>query len=248
MPQTVVLKQNRHLPLEGTYNVRDIGGYATADGRQTRWHTLFRADSLHRLSPAAQEYLLQHGIRTIIDLRRPAEVTAAPNLFTTSTALRYRHLSILNDAARGMAATTTLTQLYRQILDNAQETIASALAVLAEPDALPAVVHCTAGKDRTGLVVALLLGLAGVPDATIAADYALTARYLEGDYWHEARQRAAAGGYDWVRYQQFLVCPPETMLDTLGYIDERYGGIPGYLRQIGLSDGQLTALHKAIVE
>jgi protein-tyrosine phosphatase len=247
MARPLVLTENRHLPLEGTYNVRDIGGYATADGQQTRWRTIYRADSLHRLSLAAQEFLLGYGLRTIIDLRLPGEVSAAPNVFATGGVVRYRHHSVLGDTQRGATSTISLAQMYRHILDNAQETIAAALAILAEPDALPAIVHCTAGKDRTGLVIALLLGLARVPDATIAADYALTARYLEGDFWHEARQRASASGYDWAQYQQFLACPPELMLETLGYIDERYGGIPGYLRQIGLSETQLTALRAALV-
>lgn len=247
MPHLVILNQNRHLPLEGTYNVRDIGGYATAEGRQTRWGIVFRADSLHRLSPAAQEFLLGQGIRTIVDLRYAAEVSAAPNVFAAASVLRYQHLSLLGDTPQATAMLVTLTAMYRHILDNAQAPLAATLTTLAAPGALPAVVHCTAGKDRTGLVIALLLGLAGVPEATIAADYALTARYLEGDFWHEARQRAGADRRDWAKLQPILACPPEVMLETLGYLDERYGGIPSYLGQIGLTDGQLTALHDALV-
>ncbi|HEY8602093.1 MAG TPA: tyrosine-protein phosphatase, partial [Thermomicrobiales bacterium] len=73
----------RHLPLGGTYNVRDIGGYATTDGRTTRWRTLIRSDSLHRLAPEAPHTLLDLGLRTMIDLRRPAETVQYPNLLAT---------------------------------------------------------------------------------------------------------------------------------------------------------------------
>jgi protein-tyrosine phosphatase len=238
---------DRHLPLPGTYNVRDLGGYQTRDGRVTRWRTFLRADSLHRLTPEAQTMLLDHGVRSIIDLRRSDELHVAPNVFARSTAIRYHHLSLLIDAPPGPGELRSLCETYRHMLDERQEQICAALRTLATPGTLPAVVHCTAGKDRTGLIVALVLGLAGVPEETIVADYALSARYLEGPFLEETRQRALARGFTWEQYLPLTQCPPEFMRTTLQHLQERYGSIAAYARAIGLACQQIDNLRQTLV-
>jgi protein-tyrosine phosphatase len=169
----------RRLPLAGAYNLRDVGGYPAANGGQTRWRTLFRADSLHRLSVEEQEALLEYGVRTVIDLRRPEETAAAPNVFAASSHVRYLHLSITDGAPDPSGPSIELDELYRRILDLRGEQLGAVLTAMADDGAFPAVVHCTAGKDRTGLIIALLLGIAGVPSEQIIEDYALSAVYLE---------------------------------------------------------------------
>ncbi len=225
----IAVDQQRRLILEGAYNVRDIGGYVTVDERRTRWHTLLRGDSLHRLSAADQAALLAYGVCTSIDLRGPAETRVEPSVFRASEAVTYHHMPLLSDPGGDSARNSlpALTDIYHHILDTAQERLAQLLRTLAQPGALPALVHCTAGKDRTGLVVALLLGMAGVPAPTIAADYALSDTYLGPGFRAEARKRALAAGLDWNAYQQLLICPPELMLDALAYLDERYDGVHG---------------------
>lgn len=242
----------RHLPLEGTYNLRDVGGYATSDGRQIRWRTLFRADSLHRLSGEARSMLLSYGLRTVVDLRRPREREEWPNVFAALDDVRYVHVSIVperDDLNTGgtEGSLEAICRVYRLVLDKRQAEIRRILGTLAEPEAFPAVVHCTAGKDRTGVIVALLLSLAGVPHETIAEDYALSATYLTGPYLEEARQRAEAAGYSWEDYRDYLVCPPEIMLRTLGHLDQRYGGVERYLLRIGLSEEEVIALRRALL-
>ena len=245
----IAVDRQRRLILEGAYNVRDIGGYVTVDGRRTRWRTLLRGDSLHRLSTADQATLLDCGVRTIIDLRAAAETRVEPSVFCMSQAVAYQHMPVINDVARGAHdPPPSLVAIYRHILDTAQEQLAQLLRTLAQPGALPALVHCTAGKDRTGLVVALLLGSAGVPAPTIAADYALSDTYLGADFRAEARKRALAAGLDWNVYQQLLICPPELMLDALVYLDERYDGVHGYVRTIGLTETEVDALRDALTE
>jgi protein-tyrosine phosphatase len=240
---------SRHLHLEGTYNLRDMGGYPTLDGRAIRWRTFFRSDSLHRLPPAAQTTLIGYGVRTVLDLRRSDEVQVAPNVFTGSPAMAYHHVSLLMDTPQSRRqAPRPLTDTYRVILDQRQEQLRQVLATLAAPGGLPAVVHCTAGKDRTGLIVALVLGLAGVSAATIVEDYALSAQYLVGTYLEEARQRAEKNGVSWEWFQHQVSCPPEFMHTTLQYLDERYGGIAAYVHAIGLSDTQCIRLQEALVE
>jgi protein-tyrosine phosphatase len=238
---------NRHLPLAGTCNVRDIGGYRTHDGRCTRWRTFFRADSLHRLSPEAQTTLLDHGVRTVIDLRRSDELATAPNVFAASTTVTYRHLSLLGDMQSVPDQPRPLLDTYRQMLDERQAQICEILQVLAAPGGLPAVVHCTAGKDRTGVIVALTLGLAGVPETTIVNDYALTAKYLGGALVEEIRRRALDKGYTWEQYKPLLQCPPDFMHATLRHLQERYGGIEAYLRSIGFGRDDLERLRAALV-
>jgi protein-tyrosine phosphatase len=246
-------ERQRRLTLAGTYNVRDLGGYATKDGGTTRWGVLLRADSLHRLTPEAQDALLAYGVRTILDLRNTTETEKWPNPFAGSERARYHHLNLSSNPAAPPAEPSARTVfdlevVYRRLLDEAQLGLATVLSTLAEPGATPALVHCMAGKDRTGVVVALLLALAGVPHETIAADYALTSTFLGDEYRAEARGRAEIYGLDWEQYQRLLGCPPEYMLRTLAYLDDRHGGVERYLGSIGLADGQVAALRDALVE
>ena len=239
-------QQTRHLHLAGTYNVRDTGGYGAASGGATRWRTLLRGDSLHRLSAAGQETLIAAGLRTVIDLRRDSELAHAPNVFATSEAVRYRNVSLLATITESLGP-VTLDDIYLHILDGAHDQLREVFAILAEPGAFPALVHCTAGKDRTGLIVALLLGNAGVPAATIAADYALSEGLLAGEFVTEMRERVVAAGGDWALMAPLMGSPEELMLHTLVGIDARHGSIPDYLRAIGVPETQLDVLRAALV-
>jgi protein-tyrosine phosphatase len=240
-------KPSRHLKLEGTYNVRDVGGYLTRDGRITRWRRLLRADGMHRLSAEAQRTLLDEGLRTIVDLRRPSEAERQPNVFATATTLRYHHLP-LYQVAVGDRDERTMGEIYRWMVDECQPQIAAVITLLAEPDALPGLVHCTAGKDRTGVIIALLLGAVGVPHNTIVADYAVSAENLRGEFTEETRQRVTAAGLDWERYQRLLTSPEGFMRDLLEYLDTKYGGVQDYLRTIGIDGEQLAILRDNLTE
>ena len=117
MQPSVSSELSRHLQLAGTYNVRDIGGYRTRQGRTTRWRMLFRADSLHRLPPEAQIRFLDHGVRTVIDLRRTDELEVAPNVFSAATRVTYRHMSLLPDKRPAPGEPRPLVDMYRHMLD-----------------------------------------------------------------------------------------------------------------------------------
>jgi protein-tyrosine phosphatase len=241
----------RRLALEGTYNVRDLGGYATRDGRITRWHTLVRADKLNRITGAGQQALLDYGIRTIIDLRYTDEVTAEPDAFAQSSTpgLTYMHLPLYELSGDGTLPIVpdNLEELYRLILDHRQEQIRRILSTLAAPGVLPGLFHCTAGKDRTGLIAALVLGTMDVPHETIVADYTLSGQYLHTLY-DELRVYARETGLDTEWYERLLLCEPETMARTLTHLDRQYGGIKGYLHKIGLTQHEQDSLRAALVE
>ena len=219
--------ERRLIRLGGTRNLRDLGGYLTVDGRRTRWRTVFRSDCLDQLHPAGQEWLLQAGLRTIIDLRDGQEVAANPNVFARSTHIRYRRLPVWDEPPLPGQA-VDIREGYIHELDLLGNRLCRVLRALLEPDALPALIHCAAGKDRTGIVVALLLGAVGVPDQTIAEDYALSSVCLGLDDIFEAS--------------------PERMLKTLAHLEQRFGGLRRYLIEHGLVPDQIDQLRELLTE
>ena len=237
----------RYLSIEGCANLRDIGGYPTANGNVTRTGVLFRGDSLHNLPPAGQQALLCYGVRTIIDLRHPTEAARAPHVFATVAGVQYLHLPLIDDEASRTLSNRTqaLHVLYCLLLDGCQPQFRAVLQAIAIAPA-PLVVHCTAGKDRTGLVIALILGLAGVPAITIAADYAVSSRCLS-PVLERLQQQAVLAGLKLPRDAWLLEARPETMLRTLAYLDSRYGGIQGYVRRIGVAQADVDRIKALIV-
>ncbi|MBO9326889.1 MAG: tyrosine-protein phosphatase [Roseiflexus sp.] len=238
----------RHIPLEGAHNVRDVGGYMTVDGRITRWRRLLRADSLHHLTIEDQQRLRAYGVRTIIDLRLPFEVAHNPNVFAKAHDVHYTNLPLITERSETSieSRASSVSELYCLMLDECQEPIRQILATIAEADA-PVLVHCFVGKDRTGLITALALRATGVPVETIADDYALS-EALTVALLAEIRAMLIRLGYDVTRFDRLSPAPREAMIATMAYLDERYGGIETYLTSIGLTDAQLAGLRRLLLE
>lgn len=227
--------------LIGPANARDLGGYATVDGRVTRWGQLWRSDSLHCLDDAGVAELVRGGVRTVLDLRNTHEAREFP--VRVGEHVRYVHMPL-----RFGEPILSLGSLYRSMVDDYGEDLRAILGQLAEPGALPALFHCAVGKDRTGVVSALLLGVAGVPHATIAEDYALSAGYLAGPFADALRRRSEANGGDAAWVDRALRSPVEEMLGLLAYLDERWGGPVSYLRAIGLPPAQIAHLRDELLD
>ncbi len=239
-------KEATRLLLDGVYNLRDVGGYGTKNGRFVHSQTLLRADCLHRLPPASQQALVDYGLRSVVDLRRRVEINYEPNVFAQSAHVAYHHLPLYNEWEELAAERPRdLAHMYTLMLDNCQPAFRELFALLAQPGAFPALVHCKVGKDRTGVVVALLLDVAGVPAATIAADYALSRPYLD-PLIPELREEAQRFGYDMAYYESLLPSEPATMHVMLDYLYQRYGGAASYLAQIGLTADQVTGLQQTL--
>jgi protein-tyrosine phosphatase len=238
-------EQRRHLPLAGTRNLRDIGGYPTRDGRQTRWRTLYRSDCLDQLPASSQTELLSLGVRTIVDLRNDDEVQAWPNVFATSDRVRYRRAPMREVPGQRLPS---LEDGYLLDLDARGACYVAVCQALLEPDALPAVIHCAAGKDRTGVSIALLLAVVGVDDQVIADDYALTDACVGDFYAVEGRQWLSRNGYTWEQYGHLIACPPERMLHTLGHLERGWGSPAGYLTAHGLAPEALSRLGELLTE
>ena len=242
-------EQLRQIKIDGCYNLRDVGGYATDDGRRTRWRALLRSDSLHRLTPDGWRGLHEHGLRTIIDLRGPAEIARAGYQIAAEAGARYQHIPIFDDEAYHMvdAPARDLPELYRLLLDHRAAQFVAVLRAISAEGAAPALIHCAIGKDRTGLAVALALGVAGVPRDTIATDYALSNELLAPlyDSWRaDVRER----GGDLARLERMIDTRSETLLQTLEYLDARYGGPQSYLEWAGFDEAEQRTLRAGLVE
>jgi len=242
---------DRHLRLKGAYNVRDLGGYQ-AGNAVTQWRRLFRADALHRLDTADIDALLEAGVRTVIDLRHAGELERAPNPLKDSAEVRYINVSLFEQldptpSPDGRYADgDVLLELYLKALALRGEAFRGVLHHIADADKGVVMFHCTAGKDRTGMIAALLLGAAGVDRDTIAADYALTRPAIEtmvSGLLADAKVR----GMDPEFFSRLLVSEPATMLATLDHIEANYGGVTGYLSKIGVDAATLGKLRDRLV-
>jgi len=183
--------------------------------------------------------LLNLGLRTVIDLRWPHELTEAPSVFARSAGVRYRSIPVLEDDPTpviGLAAT------YRHMLDERAPLLANVARALLEPDGLPAVIGCAAGKDRTGVTIALLLSAVGVPADVIVADYVLT-----GVAFSE-QERDDPHLVDWRAGHIELECPPTYVESMLQHLAVRHGGAGDLLRRNGLASTDLELLVERLTE
>lgn len=240
--------RSRHIALENSHNVRDVGGYSTWDGRGVRWGALLRGDSPHRLTAYEQGLLLDSGLRAVIDLRGEQEVEERPSVFRATPLVEYWNIPLYDEALRGRMddLSPTLHQVYELLLDHSQERFRKVLALAADPGNQALLINCAFGKDRTGLVIALLLGLAGVPDEIIVEDYGLSEQYSQ-PLIEESLMYAMEKGLDLEEYEVNLHAIPEAMEHALRHIHERYGGYKGYARAIGLRDDEIRRIRSALL-
>ena len=238
----------RTLLLKGISNLRDVGGYQTIDDRLTRWRTLFRSGCVDRLSLTGQDWLVEHaGLRTVIDLRQDDEILSRPNVFATSARVRYRHMPVF-DGPPPDDEPMPLEVGYWRMLEQRHARMRAVFEELVQPGALPALIHCYAGKDRTGMVVALILAAVGVPHTTVAADYALSAACLGPEFVDETRASLTKRGWSWEKYGHLCGSPAELMLDVLAGVDSRYGSVASYLASIGVRPTDVQSLRERLTE
>jgi protein-tyrosine phosphatase len=201
-------------------NVRDMGGLPTTDGGRIRHGALIRADDLCQLTPASVAALREYGIRRIIDLRGSLDAEQDPGPFAGDE--MYRRVPFIDEEAdrdRDPEAEATLLATYRASVERNAGHIAAGITALASAPPGGVLVHCAAGRDRTGVYVALALRVAGVAVDEIAADYALSPE-----------------------------CEPDIIIETIGVVEERHGSVPEYLRGAGVTADHLTDLRRRLRE
>lgn len=247
--------QRRSLAWDGCSNVRDLGGHATEDGRVTRFGRVVRADSVRRLTDEGWRALTDYGVRTVVDLRYQAELDDDPpldldvavvhvSLFGEPDYERWQALDALGAAAENAAAATRA--VYLEVAEEHRANLAKAVGTVAQAPPGGVVVHCHAGKDRTGLVTALLLRLAGVSRDDVAADYSLSERNLadlNAAWLAEAEDEAERE-----RRRRIVATPAAAMGGILEELERRYGDIEGFLRAGGATDADLAAARSRLLD
>ncbi len=233
----------RRLELEGAWNFRDLGGYPGRDGRRVRWRRLFRADGLDRLTAGDLQHITRLGLRTVVDLRTGVEV-ARGRIATEEDRVSWHHLPMLDvlpprDRYQAWVDPAYVAAQYVDMMSSGAATVSSFLGLVCDPDRYPLVFHCFAGKDRTGILTALILGLLGVDDDDIAADYALSAaamhrlltwlraQYPEGAAELDALESSAAA---------IVAAEPETMAEFLRGFRQAHGSFEAYTAGLGYPD------------
>lgn len=240
---------SRVLPIPGATNIRDLGGYRTSDGHLTQWRRVLRGDSPHLLTDAGNDALRKAGLRSLIDLRSDHELAHEPNPFNGSTEVAYHPLPLFDDLAPAMTGIRDrdngqddlLYEFYLQALGEKAAAVRAVLTTIAEAPEGTVMFHCTVGKDRTGIIAALLLGAADVERGDIVADYAMTQTQI-APLIERLLAATRANGGDVATHARFLRCEAPTMEATLDHILARHGSIKGYLGDIGLTAGEINAL------
>jgi protein-tyrosine phosphatase len=241
----------RTIPLEGCLNFRDLGGYPTAEGGQVRWRRMFRSDALHALTPTDVAHLRDAiGLATVVDLRSTAELRGDGGGPLRREAIVHHHLPLFDGEAMRTdevpAASMTLADRYWLLAEYAKEKVARVLTTLAAAEG-PAVYHCAAGKDRTGVISAVILGVLGVPDEIIVADYAATKENLDAI----VERLMATKSYATVLANlppDTLHAEAETMVTFLERIRAAYGDMRGYAQAAGVATDALEALMVRLVD
>lgn len=254
------LDQTRRIEFEGSFNFRDLGGWRTDDDRVVRWRRLFRADSVHRLTSAdAARVLEELGVRTLMDLRNELEIGAYGVGLLAEDGMTRTHLPItsrpreapaVGGAAAAPSASRTpddLLAVYLGMLEVSSDLIVAAVEALAKEDALPAVFFCTAGKDRTGVLSAVVLGAVGVRDQDLVEDYFLTRESIEQIIGRLASDPGTPDMYRDLPPMHFAPYE-ETMQRFVDEVRRRYGSFGDYLLSKGLADAALEQLTNALLE
>jgi protein-tyrosine phosphatase len=239
----------KRIPVPGTYNFRDVGGYAVDRG-VTRTGKLFRSDGLHSLGDAGKAELRDLGVKVVIDLRDDFETEAMPDDLDGLDVEVLRLPVFEGSGASQSTIGATLDDLYAKIVFQHTDVVAAALREIADTGDAGVVVHCTAGKDRTGIVVALALLAVGVDRETVVDDYAQTQGNLAGPWLEGMLKLIESNGVELTPDLRVIMggSPPEALEYVLDRIDRESGGVRQYLLAAGVDELELAKLKSVLVE
>jgi protein-tyrosine phosphatase len=244
--------QDRLIPLDGPANFRDVGGYENVHGQLVRTGRLYRSDSLSYMTDDDVRHVIEVlGLRTVIDLRGVGEVTKFTHGPLGSLGVNVSHIPIIDEtrpppAGWEDARNQPLDGLYLLMLDRFGASFVDVLRLIANEQAQPLVFHCAAGKDRTGLVAMLVLGLLDVAPDVIAADYGLTHERMP--FLLERHQARAADGAIAEVAEQHYAVDAVAMRAVIEHLNDDYGSVEGYVRAQGLEPEALRNLRASLLE
>ena len=243
------MQRSRDLVWDGLLNVRDLGGHPTEDGGETRFGSVVRADSVRQLSDEGWKALVDYGMKTVVDLRTSEELEADPPAELPVEVLHIPFLETdrsdwpeiegeLEAVAKEAPDVASATRdVYLVFLEHYATNVAAAIRAVASAPEGGVVIHCAGGKDRTGLVTAFLLHLAGVATDEIATDYALSEERLSTR--HEKWIAEAESDEERARLERITQTPADSIKGVFAELERRYGSVEGYLRHAGLTDDDL---------
>jgi protein-tyrosine phosphatase len=250
---------DRRIVLDGPVNFRDIGGYATTSGRRVKWGLVYRSDSLHHLTEADGPRLAKIGIRTALDFRAHDELDRIGIGQLGNLDIKHVHVPTVDQVLHTVRPPDavipgTVAEIYLRMMEAGSKAYAGALRTLVEADALPAVYFCMAGKDRTGVFSAFILGLLGVGDLDIVADYVLTHDVVEKI--HERGRAERAGMPDLPDRDKVWEEMPEDLLGAkapsmeglLAGVHAKYGSWLGYADAIGVEEAVVLQVRELLLE
>ena len=266
---------SRWIELDGAVNVRDLGGLPTRDGAAVRPSRLIRSDNLQGLTADDVRRLIdEHRVRAVADLRTGVEVEAeGPGPMNREERVVVWHFSLFPEAGRNTDAAAldedsagggpvvlpwqqrrreeganrrSAAEVYLGYLDERADSALAALRLIAHTDG-STIVHCAAGKDRTGVVVALALAEVGVTREAIVADYAQSAERIEAIFARLLASRTYAADMDGQPIDKHRT-RPETMHRLLDVLDDRFGGVPAWLRAHGWSEADAGAMRAQLLD
>jgi protein tyrosine/serine phosphatase len=231
---------DRHLAWPDLLNARDLGGLRSASGDETVWRRVVRADNLNKLAPAGVAAMVAYGVRTVIDLRDPRELEKFPNPLVAAPphGLVFASVPLVSDANwEALKDPAWMKEGYALMARLSHDNIAKVVAAVSDARPGGVVVHCHAGKERTGVVAALLLSLAGVPDETVAEDWTVTDEYLQPLYqeWLANETDPAVRA----KRLEGFVTRAEHIVDVLTYVRRTHGSVEEYLSAGGVTTDQL---------
>jgi len=241
----------RRLSFQGCFNFRDVGGYRTTDGRRTRWRRLFRSDGLHGLTAAGRREVAGLSLASVIDLRTAAEVVEGGRAQVQAAQHNLAIADVLpcpwgDDGLHAEAA--LVGEHYYATLLASCEAVREVLAVLTDPSTYPAVVCCSSGVDRTGIVTAVVLGLVGVTDEVVVTDYAASREAMLRRIGRLRFEHPSAVRHDLDRYGSGLLgVLPEAMTMFLRRVRDEHGSFTGYAESIDMA-GAVPYLRAALLD
>jgi protein-tyrosine phosphatase len=241
----VLSERSGALVIDGLVNLRDLGGLPTESGHVTQPGRLLRSESPHTLSESGVRALLDIGLGAVVDLRTASERDRTPSPLE-GAGVHTLYAPIFTDDEDYPDHLATAGEVYCWWLRERSHGIALAMRAIADAPSAPVLVHCQAGKDRTGVVVALVLRLAGVSIDDIADDYAVSGVQLAEMLAHD-RVTAVERGMDAVRVERLFTVRREAMIETMECVDAEHGGVAGLLRRIGIDGPRVERLRELLL-
>ncbi len=262
--QSPAAASTRVLALQGGRNFRDLGGYATEDGRSVRWRRLFRSGTLAQLTPADQAVLEGLGVRAVCDLRTTSERQAEPSSWAPAAGrVMCWHYELDDGAVMGAfrlgmptaeGVRSAITEFYLAAPEDFAHRLSELFRALAARES-PLIMHCTAGKDRTGMAAAIVLRALGVPVRAVVDDYALSSQAVDLEQLTSSGSFQRSGSWAFLSQlapeirAPLIASEPAYIKAMLNRIDERYGSVKVYLaRRVGVDAAALEQIRDLFLE